>query len=369
MKRARRTVFAVAVVFGLTCSTVWGVGDAEETAGPKSTAKGNTTFALDLYAQLRTTDGNVFFSPLSIRTALGMTYAGARGETARQMAKVLSLPEEQVRAHGELGELVHLLNEIGRTKDCKLSIANALWGQKGYAFRDEFLTVVQRNYDAGFAQLDFARQTEAARTTINAWVEKKTEDKIKDLLAPGVLDAATRLVLTNAIYFKGDWVKPFKKRSTRDRWFSVEADKQVKVPTMYRTDRFGYVENDDVQALELAYKGGTLSMVVLLPRKRNALDAVEAKLDAATLTGWLGKLRSRRVRVYLPRFKTETSFELKSRLSAMGMTDAFRFGRADLSGMDGTKNLFISAVIHKAYVDVNETGTEAAAATAVVVAL
>jgi len=347
------------------CSGVWGIGAAAE-AGPESTAKGNTAFALDLYGQLRGTDGNLFFSPMSIRTALGMTYAGARNETARQMAKVLHLPEEQVRAHGELGELVHLLNDMGKTEGCKLTIANALWGQQGYKFLDEFLVVVERNYGAGFAQLDFIRQTEAARKTINDWVAKKTQDKIENLIAPGDLTRLTRLVLTNAIYFKGDWVSPFKERQTKDADFFVGPDKKTTVPTMRQTDEFGYAQTEDLQALELPYARDGVSMVILLPRKRDGLGDVEKHLTLRNLSGWLGALRTRRVAVYLPRFKTEAKFELSTTLASMGMTAAFNMRRADFSGMTGKPNLFISKVIHQAYVDVNEKGTEAAAATAVV---
>ena len=362
MRRAHGLIVLVSL---LVCSNVLAAGAVED-AGPKSTAKGNTAFALDLYARLRANDGNLFFSPMSIRTALGMTYAGARGGTAREMAKVLHLPEEQLRAHAELGELVHLLNEMGKTKGCKLSLANSLWGQKGYTFLDEFLARLEREYNAGFALVDFKRNREAARRVINDWVAGKTEGKIQNLIQRGILDRLTRLVLTNAIYFKGDWKAPFKEGRTKDADFFVTADKKSQVPTMRQTRRFGCAQTEELQVLELPYAGEAVSMVVLLPKKRDGLVALEKSLTPANLSGWLGALRMRRVAVYLPRFKTEAKFELNRTLASMGMPLAFGMA-ADFSGMDGTKALYISNVIHKAYVDVNEKGTEAAAATAVIV--
>ena len=330
--------------------------------------KWDTAFALDLYGALRGAEGNLFFSPMSIHAALGMTYAGARGETAAEMAGVLHLPREQKRAHAALGTLLKRLNEIGTAKGCQLSIANALWGHSGYAFLDDFLKVVRDNYGAGLRQVDFVGATEAARRTINGWVEKKTRDKIKELLKRGDVDAATRLVLTNAIYFKGDWADQFEKKYTKDAPFTVSGNRKITVPMMHKTADFRYMSAEQFQALEMSYEGDALSMVIFLPRKPDGLERFEKSLTPENLGRWVKSLRKREVAVYLPRFKMTARFEMSRTLSGMGMPLAFG-GRADFSGMDGTKGLFISKVIHKAFVDVNEEGTEAAAATAVVMAL
>jgi len=213
--------------------------------------------------------------------------------------------------------------------------------------------------------VNFATDAEGARKTINAWVEKQTRDKIKDLIQPGVLDSLTRLVLTNAIYFKGDWASPFKKDGTKDGDFFAADGQKVAAPMMHQTGHFGYLDGGELQALEMPYKGDALSMVVLLPKAKDGLPALEKKLSATSAVVWIAGLRKQQVQVAMPRFTTTAEFMLKETLSAMGMTDAFS-DRADFSGMDGVKDLFISAVIHKAFVDVNEEGTEAAAATAVV---
>ena len=347
----------------------------EEPAAPvedaAQVAEGCNRFAFDLYGRLKGGEGNLFLSPYSISTALAMTYAGARGETAEQMAEVLRLPASGEAVHGAYGALQSDLNAAGEGGAFELVVANRLWGQKGYAFLPDFLALLEARYGAGLEQLDFARATEAARKTINSWIEKQTRDKIKELLKPGVLDAMTRLVLTNAIYFKGKWAEEFDKKLTRDEDFFPAPEKKVTAPLMHRTAKFGYFEGDGLQALELPYQGDRLAMVVLLPKRnvppgaKDGLAALEASLSAEKVADWLGKLHRREVRVALPRFKTTAEFSLRDTLVAMGMTDAF--GRADFSGMTGTRDLFISAVIHKAFVDVNEEGTEAAAATAVVI--
>jgi len=336
------------------------------TASPP-VVKGNTAFALDLYAELRSGEGNLFFSPLSISTALAMTYAGARGDTAKEMGTVLHIPAQDKNVHGSFGALVRQLNDLNGTGGCEVSIANALWGQRGYRFLREFTNLVSDNYDAGMREVDFAA-SEAARRTINDWVAQETRDKIQDLIPPGVLDAMTRLVLTNAIYFKGNWVEQFDKKLTKGAPFLCGSGTKVPVPMMHKTAHFGYLAGKGFQALELPYKGEALSMVVFLPEKADGLSAFERSLTPANLDGWLKSLRKREVSVYLPRFKTTVRFELRPTLARMGMPLAFS-NAADFSGMDGTHDLFISNVIHKAFVDVNEEGTEAAAATAVVMAL
>ena len=338
---------------------------ARETAATAAVVQGNTAFALDLYGQLRSRAGNLFFSPLSLSLALAMTYVGAQGQTAEQMATVLHFPANQEQMHQAFAAMSKDLLDH-KEKKYQLHIANALWGQKGYHFRDAFLQTTKTYYGAGLNEVDFRTAAEEARQTINAWVEEQTKEKIKDLIPPGALDALTRLVLTNAIYFKGDWVLPFKKEQTKDEAFKVSATQQVTVPMMQQTAFFNYLDGEGFQALELPYVGDTLSMVVLLPKKIDGLVNFEGSLSVETLTEWLSKLESREVVVSLPRFTMTVEFALKEVLSAMGMPLAFS-GEADFSGISEEEKLHIADVFHKAFVDVNEEGTEAAAATGVVV--
>jgi serpin B len=351
-----------------------GAGTSAPAAGPGPDAEaalvaGNTAFACELYAQLRAQEGNLFLSPYSISSALAMTCAGARGNTAAEMKKALRLTVEDERLHAGLGALTRRLNDGGKGGQYQLAVANALWGQKDYKFLDSFLALNEKHYGAGLSLLDFKGATEGARGTINAWVEKQTKERIKDLLRPGVLTADTRLVLTNAIYFKGDWAEQFAKDATRDEPFHPAAGKTVAVPMMHRTAGFGYLEGEGFQALSLPYKGDALSMVVFLPGKAGSLTDFERSLTAENLARWLPQLGRREVEVSLPKFKVTAEFSLARTLEAMGMKDAFAAGAADFSGMDGTKELFIGAVVHKAFVAVDEKGTEAAAATGVVMAL
>lgn len=345
----------------------------------KAAVAGNSKFAFELYAKLKDDPrvkkdgGNLFFSPYSISTALAMTYAGARGRTEKQMADVLHFSLPQERLHPAFGALEKQLNTGGKKGGYQLSVANALWGQKGYAFLKDFLDLTRKNYGAGLKEVDFVRETEKTRKTINAWVEKKTKDKIKELIQKGVVDNAT-LVLTNAIYFKGDWASKFKEENTHDAGFDLGGPKTmiqiIPVPMMQQKGKFKYAERDKLQILELPYKDKELSMIILLPKKGpylalDALKELEKSLTLKNLEKWLAELREQEVMVYLPRFKmTWGVFELKDILKAMGMTAAF--SGADFSGMTGHRNLFISNVLHKAFVEVNEEGTEAAAATAVV---
>ncbi len=326
---------------------------------------GNSEFAVEMYKKAGASGeaGNIFFSPLSISTALSMTYAGARGETARQMADTLRFKLAPADQHAAFGALAAALKSDN--KNYRLEISNALWGQQGYAFQPEFLELVKKYYDGGFNTVDFANATETSRETINNWVEQKTANKIKDLLAKGSLTELTRLVLTNAIYFKGDWATKFKPDMTKPMPFQLSADKTIDVPMMRQNGDFLFAENDDVKVLELPYVGKELSMVLLLP-KTNMAD-LDAKLDAARLAEWTGMVSEREVDIYLPKFKFETQYELKDLLSGMGMVDAFALPPADFSGISGHKDLYITKVIHKAIIEVNEEGSEAAAATAVVV--
>jgi RNA polymerase sigma factor (sigma-70 family) len=328
--------------------------------------EGNTRFALDLYGRLRAEKGNLFLSPYSLSTALAMTYAGARTQTAEQMARTLHFTLGQEKLHPAFAELAGRLKG-GKKSTYRLSVANALWGQKGYPFLPDFLELNRNFYGAGLQEVDFIRGREEARQTINRWVEKQTEDKIKDLLQPGILTVNTRLVLTNAVYFNATWEKPFDKKQTREQPFTVTADRKVNVPTMSQVGTFRHFADAKLQALELPYKGKELSMVLLLPRKVDGLPGLEESLTPANLKRWLDGLKAQRVYVFVPRFECTSSFKLKEVLSDMGMSLAFQPGLADLSGMNGKGGLFIRETVHKAFVKVDEVGTEAAAATAVVV--
>jgi serpin B len=325
---------------------------------------GNTQFALDLYARLRTQDGNLFLSPYSISTALAMTYAGARGETQRQMADVLHFTLGQEQLHPAFAALESSVKAAGDRPGCTIHVANSLWGQQGYGFLAEFLALNRKHYGAGFREVDFVNATEQARQTINTWVAQQTQQMIKELLQKGQLDPADVLVLTNAIYFKGDWVTRFDPQRTQDAPFQISATDQVVVPMMQQFGRFAFAAADELDLLELPYAGERLSMVLLLPKKVDGLAALEQSLSKENLDQWLGQLRQQPVRVGLPRFTLGSRFDLTRTLAAMGMPDAFS-GAADFSGMTGRQDLFIGLVVHEAKVEVNEEGTEAAAATAV----
>ncbi|MBI5239153.1 MAG: serpin family protein [Elusimicrobia bacterium] len=340
-------------------------------ADQAAVVQGNTSFALQLYSRLASRPGNLFFSPYSISSALAMTYGGAAGHTAEEMAKTLRLDLPSSRLHAAFGGLNQALNEGGKKGGYSLSVANALWGQRGAAFLAPFLDLVKRGYGAGLSQLDFKGDAEGARKSINGWVEQKTSGRIKDLIAPGVLNHLTQLVLTNAIYFKGKWEKEFKAGFTSDEPFYAVSGKQVKARLMRQTTEFGYFDGGTFQQLEMPYQGQDLAMVVLLPRDKYGLAALEQTLSAEALQDWSAKVRRVKVQVHLPKFKMTEQIALAKELKALGMSEAFDKQKADFAPMNGKRPpdaeaLSISEVIHKAFVEVNEEGTEAAAATAVV---
>ena len=330
--------------------------------------QGNSAFALEFYVKLRGEAGNLFLSPYSISSALAMTYAGARGNTAAEMQQALHYTLGPDGTHPAFRELQARLEALQAAGDIQLAIANSLWPQKDYPFRPEYLDLIKSEYGAGITPLDYPGDTEGARQTINRWVEDKTREKIKDLIAPGSLDPLTRLVLVNAIYFKGNWASPFKPEQTTPADFFVTPEAPVPAPLMTQTRRFPYAEFDDCQVLKLPYVGGDVSMLVVLPREKDGLAVLEAQLTPEKLAEWRADLVEREVRVFLPKFKlTWGAARLNQPLLALGMADAFSETRANFSGMDGQLNwLYIGLVLHKAFVEVNEEGTEAAAATAVV---
>lgn len=345
------------------------------TAPDASVVAGNNRFAADLYRQLASEPANagknIFFSPYSISSALAITYEGARGTTADEIASVLHLPTNETPRREGFAAMDAVLNR--GDANYTLRTANALWAQEAYPFLPEYIETAGRWYSANATNLDFASNPEGSRQTINRWVEEKTEDKIRDLLPPGSIDSMTRLVITNAIYFKGTWIKQFDANETTEEEFRVAPNETVQVEMMHRTDEdaiYGYTETDTLQVLRMPYAhadGTELSMLVLLPREDN-LTAAEEALEPGTLTDIRDSMTDRRVRVVFPKFTLEAEYSLPRALAAMGMPTAFS-PDADFSGMDGTEMLFVSEVVHKAFVDVNEEGTEAAAATGVVVNL
>lgn len=333
-------------------------------------AEGNNRFALALHQRMQAAQptANVFYSPFSVSNALVMTYAGSRGETEKQMAAALQFAGPQDALHRDFSALLAALNG-GKEKGYRLEIANALWGQQGYSFEKPFLELTDRYYQGSFQTLDFAGDTENSRRAINQWVEQRTDNKIKELLKQGDLSYLTRLVLTNAVYFKGDWQKPFRADRTHEQPFRLGDGRTVNAPLMTQSDSFAYAEREGLQLLELPYVGGDLAMLVLLPNG-SAADLVAA-LSTEQLRELRAQLTLRQVEVTLPKFKFATRYYLDSDalLPALGMRDAFDQQRADFSGINGRRDLAISHVIHQAMIEVNEQGSEAAASTAVVIGL
>jgi serpin B len=335
----------------------------QENVGP--VVEAGNHFAFDLYERLRTNPGNLFFSPASISLALAMTYAGAAENTEAEMAKTLHLQMPKTQLNAEMRALLASWNSADKKQGYRLDVANRLWGQERFHFLDDYLRVTREDYGAELARLDF-NQPEAARETINKWVEDKTQQKIKNLIPSPSAVTDARLVLTNAVYFKGDWRDQFDKGRTQEEDFHIAATQDIKAPLMHQQHRYRYAEAEGLQLLELPYGDGSLAMVVLLPEKVDGLPELERRLSAAGLEKWRAGAQSRDVIVSLPKFRTTAEFELGPVLKAMGMASPFDPSTADFSRMDGKKDLFISAVLHKAFVDVNEEGTEAAAATGVV---
>jgi serpin B len=332
--------------------------------------EGNSAFTFELYQALKGEEGNLFYSPYSISLALAMTYAGARNETAEQMADILHFILEQDRLHPAFNWLDAELarrDESAEGKDgegFRLNIVNAIWGQKDYEFLPDFLDVLADNYGAGLRILDFINETEKSRLIINDWVSNQTEGRIEDLIPPGEIDVLTRLVLTNAIYFNAAWEYPFDGNITAGGPFYLLDGGQVTVPMMKQTESFGYTKGKGYQAVELQYDGNELSMVILLP-EAGQFQAFEEGLHAQQVDAIINDLQDTRVTLTMPKFEFDSEFRLNDTLAEMGMPIAFS-GDADFSGMTGNRELFISDVIHKAFVSVDEAGTEAAAATAVI---
>lgn len=356
--------------------------DAERDTSPDVTGEelaalvaGNTQFALDLYDKARSDAGNLFLSPYSISLAFSMLFGGAAGATSAQMADVFHFTQEASTHHAAFDKLdLELLSRAQAvatgvdTRDhadgFQLSIANAMWGQRDFGFLDSYLDLLAISYGAGMRVVDFATDPDGVRQTVNHWVAEQTADKIRDILPPGSLSTSTRFVLANAIYFLAKWGSQFSPDSTTTAPFHTLGGGTVDVQMMHQMSQFGYAEGEGYRAVELPYTRPELSMVVVVP-DAGQFGAFEASLDAAALQQILSGLEGTPVQLGLPRFKVESMLDLKGLLPQMGMTDAFVPFVADFSAMDGERDLFVSVALHKAYVSVDEAGTEAGAATVI----
>ncbi|KAJ8376547.1 hypothetical protein SKAU_G00071270 [Synaphobranchus kaupii] len=333
----------------------------------------NTKFSLDLFKKIsesKKTD-SVFYSPLSISSALAMVYMGARGNTATQMSESLHFHKADDDIHAGFSKLLSDLNQKGAPY--ALSLANRLYGEKSFNFEENYIQDTKKFYEAELETVDFISNAEVARVNMNSWVEKQTQEKIKNLLLEGTVDHMTRLVLVNAIYFKGNWEKKFKEADTREVEFKLNKNESKPVQMMHQTARFvlTFISEVNCQILEMPYIGKELSMLILLPQKieddSTGLMRLERELTYEKLIEWTqpNVMKNIEIKVALPKFKMEETYNLKDILVSMGMEDAFDVSKSDFSGMSPSNELVVSKVVHKSFVEVNEEGTEAAAVTAV----
>ncbi|MHB1157352.1 MAG: serpin family protein [Phycisphaerales bacterium] len=365
-----------------------GAAGADDATNAHLLAECSNRFGWSLYQQVAAKDGNVLISPHSMHTALAMTYLGARGQTAKQIADAMQLiakrQSEIVIGPFLLDSYPALLNgtpnmpgiaakhDEATDKNFRgftLNSVNAMWAQQGYPFRKEYLDQVNKLFGSGLYEVDFAKNAEAARKTINNWVEQQTNDKIRDLLKPRIITRLTRLVLTNAVYFKAAWAEPFDKKATQDEPFTLSDEKTVNVPMMIRSDRMRYGETETMRAVTLMYEGNQVSMTAVLPREGKTPADVERGLSDEW-ESLMKNVKQRQVTLVLPKFKFEADYDMIPPLKKLGMVDAFISGKANFAGIDGeTDHLYVTAVVQKTFIDVNEEGTEAAAASAVVLGL
>jgi len=348
--------------------------------GIQEVVNANNQFAFDLYSELvKTEKDNIFYSPYSISAALAMTYEGAKGKTAEEIKEVFHFPETSV-LRPNYAAIYNKINE--NNKEYQLSTGNALWVQQDYLLLNDYSEAVERYYGGKASNVDFIKETEKSRQTINSFIEEQTNNKVKELIPAGQVDHLTRLVITNAIYFKGTWEWEFDKSDTRDKNFYITPENVVKTPMMYMdSDKatFNYADLEKLQILELPYKGDKISMLILLPKQGEAYDyekgekitynynLEDIELSSEKLNEYKSEMQETKLSaIYLPKFKFDTKYFMVSTLSEMGMPTAFSM-QADLSGIDGSQNLYIQNVIHQAFVQVDEKGTEAAAATSITI--
>ncbi|MBA4380486.1 MAG: serpin family protein [Anaerolinea sp.] len=390
MKKHLQMVFALATAASLLLSACGPSGGetaqsklkrvADPEAAPSEMTElvaGNNAFAFDMYRAARSSDDNLFYSPYSISLALAMTYAGARGETASQMADTLHFTLLDDRLHPafnaldlDLARRPEQASDVSEKQRFELSIVNSMWGQKDWPFLPEFLDTIALNYGAGMRLVDYMNAPEPARKAINDWVSDETKGRIEDLIPQGVIDRLTRLVLVNAIYFKATWDFPFEESLTEDGPFNLLDGSQVSAPMMSldTPERLGYVDGEGFQAVSLPYKGGLAEMVILLPDE-GQFEAFESSLTAERFAGILTGIETQSVNLTMPKFSFTRDLSLREMLAGMGMSDAFDPNLADFSGIDGSRDLYIQAALHKAFIAVDEAGTEAAASTAIIIGL
>lgn len=347
--------------------------------GVQGVVDANNEFAFEFYSELsKTEQGNIFYSPYSISSALAMVYEGAREQTANEIKNVFHFPSNNI-LRPNFASIYNNLNK--KDKEYELNTGNALWVQQDFSLLQDYTNTVEDYYGGKASNVDFVSEPEKSRQTINIFIAEQTRDKIKDLIAPGMIDPLTRLILTNAIYFKGTWEWEFDKKKTRDLPFFITENNEVQVPMMYMDPdkaRFNYSLTDELQILELPYKGGDISMLVLLPRQGKEYDYMtgepttynytleDIELSSENLNEYKSQMRDTKMdAIYFPKFEFDTKYDLNKNLIDLGMPNAFNPSLADFSGMTGIRDLYIAFVIHQAYVKVDEKGTEAAAATAV----
>mgnify|MGYP006277618157 CR=1 FL=1 len=371
-------VFSMVMIVPLAC--MCSTPDASTTSPPASgsevfpeasledieeLSRGNSAFGLDMYHSLSGGEDNIFFSPFSISSALAMTFAGARGQTEEEMRQTLHFTLPGDTLHAAFGSLLRRLNPASDDDgEFALHTVNALWGQSGYEFLPGFLSLVSEYYRGDISMLDFGGEPERSRNTINEWVADQTEEKISDLLPPGSITTATRLVLTNAIYFNARWLFPFDPAATTRRPFTLLDGERLEVPAMSITETFRMMTGEGYGAVELPYRGTEGNMLLIVPDEGRFRE-IEERLDPELIRRTDASMRHVNLRLTLPKFTSTSRFSLEDALASMGMPSAFG-PAADFSGMDGTRWLYISRVVHQAFVSVDEYGTEAAAATAVV---
>ncbi|MCD4686021.1 MAG: serpin family protein [Anaerolineae bacterium] len=379
MKRVLHLVLLSSIVLGVTCGTL--APSAAQNNDTATLVADNNTFAFDFYRQVAAeTDTNLLFSPFSISQAFGMLMAAARENTETQMAATLRYTLPQDALHPAFAALNADLSTRqtpdagagGEGERLQLNVANSIWAQDGFPFRDAYMNLLRDFYNGGLRFMDFVQESEAARETINDWVEDETEDKIQNMLPQGVINPDTRLVLVNAIYFNGSWQHPFVESATQDEPFTLLDGSTVNVPMMFQQESLGYLRGDGFQVVELPYFGYDMAMLIVLP-DADQFEAVQRQLDGAWFESTRREIATQDVQLFMPRFEFETALDLKTTLQNMGMTDVFDGNLADLTGMFDPAtvngNLFVTDALHKAFIGVDETGTEAAAATAIVVGI
>lgn len=335
----------------------------------ESLAESNNLFAVDLFRQIQSTSENLIFSPYSIGTALAMIYSGSGGKTAAEMRGGLYFPQRE-RLDPVASAMRKSLLSADTMRGTDFRVANAIWAQENFDFLPDYLARLEKYYDAPLTLMDFINMSnrEEGRKKINLWVEEKTNNRIQDLIQPGILDAGTRLVLTNAIYYHGGWILPFDEAATSPSMFHVSKKESIQTDFMHQTGSYPYYEDEEIQAINLPYNDKRMALTVILPRSIEGWRMISQVIDFERINLVLAGMAAREVQLALPKFSSELQINLRHALTSMGMGTAFSRD-ADLSGMTGEKNLYVDEVIHKAFIEVNEQGTEAAAATAAIISL